>query len=83
MKNPPSWPARLFAMLKRQLTVAERRYGSCTTGVPSSHFRNDPETGRKFKPLVSTLCATLTHAPQQTAPHSITSSARAITRAAH
>ena len=31
--------------------------GSFTTGVPSSHFRNAPKTGRKFKPSVSTLCA--------------------------
>src|SRR6266850_3198382 len=27
-----------------------------TTEVPSSHFRNAPKTGRKFKPSVSTLC---------------------------
>ena len=31
--------------------------GPFTTGVPSSHFRNAPQTGREFKPSVSTLCA--------------------------
>ena len=31
-----------------------------TTGVPSSHFRTAPKTGRKFKPSVSTLGASKT-----------------------
>ena len=48
--------------------------GSFTTGVPSSHFRNAPKTGRKFKPSVSTLCATSRHRGS----YSITSSACAI-----
>ena len=54
------------------------RSGSFTTGVPSSHFRNAPKTGRKFKPSVSTLCARKRpRHHRKTAHYSMTSSARA------
>ena len=55
--------------MNRSFGRAHDRFGSFTTGVPSSHFRNAPKTGREFKPSVSTLCANHGHHPSSALNH--------------